>query len=189
MKKLLSLIAISFFIGSPLSLMAQEPIPLGPGPVTSISTAPGQSQPTINNQNPQNNQLAPIPQGPGPVIAENGVPVNPPINSQTPPPPGWGGIPGTLTIPPSADWMNQGTMNVMATGYDSEGVLQQIPMFISYQFNGVNYNITVLNAWNPYTQTWNSNVDEPAYSTSYFFNGFNYNYYTVLPTGTFYFNL
>lgn len=119
----------------------------------------------------------------------------PPTPGQTPPPPnpamqppGWG-APGLLVNPPTADWMNQGTLNVMSTGYDSEGVMKQIPLHISYSFNGVNYNVTVLNAWNPYTENWNIGVDIPAYSTSYYINGFNYNYYAMLPIGTFYFNL
>ena len=77
----------------------------------------------------------------------------------------------------------------MATGYDTESVLVQIPLVVSYSFNGVNYDVTVLNAWNPLTQTWNMGVDQQGFQTSYYFNGFNYNYYTNLSTGTFYFNL
>lgn len=107
---------------------------------------------------------------------------------QPTPPPGWS-YQGYLSNPPSADWMNQGYLNVMATGYDSESVLVQIPLYVSYSFNGANYDVTVLNSWNPYTQTWNIGVDTPAYKTYYFFNGFNYNYYAVLPSGTYYFNL
>ena len=126
------------------------------------------------------------------------VPGNPPINPNpnipgpsapgTPPPAGWG-APGFLANPPAGNWMNQGTLNVMATGVDSEGVMKQIPLFVSYSFNGVNYNVTVVNAWDPYTQMWNTGVDQPAFSTSYFLNGFTYNYYAPLPIGTFYFNL
>ena len=85
--------------------------------------------------------------------------------------------------------MNQGNLNVMATGYDSESVLVQIPLYVSYSFNGVQYDVTVLNSWNPYTQMWNDGVDTPAYNTNYYFNGFTYNYYVVLPSGTYYFNL
>lgn len=126
---------------------------------------------------------APFPQGPGPVTSINGQPIG-----SVPPPAPWGG-PGTLSTPPTADWMNQGTMNVMATGYDAQGVLRQIPLHICYNFNGVNYNVMVLNAWDPFTQMWNMGVDQPAYSTSYFFNGFTYNWYAPLAIGTFYFNL
>lgn len=114
-------------------------------------------------------------------------PVSPPPAAPNVPP-GWG-APGTLTNPPSQDWMNQGTLNVMATGYDSEGVKKQIPLNVSYNFNGVNYNVTVNNAWNPYTENWNLGVDIPAYATNYYINGFTYNYYVSLPIGTFYFNL
>lgn len=122
----------------------------------------------------------------------------PPVGNMPPPgpgnppppvaPPGWS-TPGMLVTPPSGDWMNEGTMNVMATGYDTESVLVQIPLVVSYSFNGVNYDVTVLNAWSPYTQSWILDLDTPAYQTSYFFNGFTYNYYANLPSGTFYFNL
>lgn len=99
------------------------------------------------------------PQGPGPVIVNPAPIPNPntvvpppgPNPNTPPPPPGWGAS-GYLVNPPVGDWMNSGTLNVMATGYDSEGVMIQIPLYISYQYNGVNYNITVLNSWNPYTQ-------------------------------------
>lgn len=131
--------------------------------------------------------FGPPPTTPGMFGAPSPGPETPPPPAPAPPP-GWG-APGMLMNPPTADWMNQGTMNVMSTGYDSEGVMKQIPLFISYTFNGVNYNITVLNAWNPYTENWNIGVDIPAYSTSYYINGFTYNYYAVLPIGTFYFNL
>lgn len=168
----IGLLSAGFILSGQSNIQAQ--VPLGPGPVISVS--PGPNDP---------NTPPPFPQGPGPVVAESpdGNGAVPP-----PPPPGWAG-PGYLNTPPNADWQNQGTINVMGTGFDSEGVLKQIPMFVQYQYNGVNYNVTVLNAWNPYTYSWDANVDEPAYQTSYFFNGFNYNYYTVLSTGTFYFNL
>lgn len=129
----------------------------------------------------------PPPPGPG-NIPPPGAPVPPPGPAQTPPPPGWG-APGFLSTPPAGEWMNQGNLNVMATGYDAESVLVQIPLYVSYSFNGANYDVTVLNSWNPMSQTWNVGVDTPAYQTSYYFNGFTYNYYAVLPSGTYYFNL
>ena len=116
------------------------------------------------------------------------IPPQSPGPSVSPPPPGWG-APGCLVNPPTADWMNQGSLNVMATGYDTESVLVQIPLNVSYTYNGVQYNVTVVNCWNPYTQNWTLGIDTPAYQTDYYFNGFNYNYYVNLPTGTFYFNL
>ena len=128
----------------------------------------------------------PPPGGPGIPPPPPPAPINGP--AQTPPPPGWG-APGFLTTPPAGEWMNQGTLNVMATGYDSESVLVQIPLYVSYSFNGVQYDVTVLNSWNPYSQMWNTGVDTSAYHTDYYFNGFNYNFYVVLPTGTYYFNL
>lgn len=155
---------MSLFLGAG-SLFAQvltpPPGPLPPGP-NPIGTPP--------------------PPGPGQIPPTGQGPTSPP------PPPGWGS-PGCLVTPPTADWMNQGYMNVMATGYDTESVLVQIPLYISYNFNGVNYNVTVINSWSPLTQTWNLNVDTPANQTDYYFNGFTYNYYVVLPSGTFYFNL
>ena len=132
--------------------------------------------------------IPPPPGSPPPMAGPMQAPPPPPPGQNPPPPPGWG-APGYLVNPPSADWMNQGFLNVMATGYDTESVLVQIPLYVSYSFNGVNYDVTVVNSWNPLTQTWNTSVDIPANQTSYFFNGFNYNYYVNLPTGTFYFNL
>ena len=121
---------------------------------------------------------------PAPPPGAPGVPGQAP---SPPPPPGWG-APGFLASPPPTGF-NQGTINVMATGYDSESVQVQIPLVVSYAFNGVNYDVTVLNSWSPLTQTWNIGVDVPAYQTSYYMNGFSYNYYAQLPSGTYYFNL
>ena len=133
---------------------------------------------------------SPVSPGPPPPVPGTQTPPPPaPGPSQTPPPPpGWG-YSGCLANPPANGWMNQGNLNVMATGYDSESVLVQIPLYVSYSFNGAQYDVTVLNSWNPYTQMWNVGVDTPAFNTSYYFNGFNYNYYVVLPSGTYYFNL
>lgn len=141
----------------------------------------------------------PPPGGPGPNppgLISPSAPTPPPLGQPpmgTPPappntPPGWG-APGYLVTPPSDDWMNSGTLNVMATGYDTESVLVQIPLVVSYSYNGAFYNVTVLNAWSPFTQTWNIGVDVPASQTSFYFNGFNYNYTVSLPSGTYYFNL
>lgn len=152
--------------------MSGQPLP-PPGP-------PGGMPPENPDLNPppfQTPPPAPVSGSPAP-----GTPVPPP-----PPPAGWA-YPGYLNNPPAASF-NNGTINVMATGYDTESVLVQIPLVVSYSFNGAYYDVTVLNSWNPYTQTWNVGVDTPAYNTSYYFNGFNYNFYANLPSGTFYFNL
>lgn len=161
--------AIALFLG--FGSMMSQPTPPPPG----LTPPP-----------PGFNQTPPPP-GPTPTPPPPGAPVPPPPG-QPAPPPGWGS-PGCLVTPPTADWMNQGYMNVMATGYDTESVLVQIPLYVSYNFNGVNYDVTVINSWSPYTQTWNTNVDIPANQTDYYFNGFNYNFYVNLPSGTFYFNL
>lgn len=162
--------AMAFMLGV-VTVIAQPTPPPPPGG----SIPPPPAQPLSPPQAPQ-----PIPPQPVP-----GAPPPPPAGSL---PPGWGG-PGSLTTPPSADWMNQGTMNVMATGYDTESVLVQIPLVVSYSFNGVNYDVTVLNAWSPFTQTWNIGLDIQAIQTSYYFNGFTYNFMVSLPSGNFYFNL
>ncbi|MCH5239532.1 MAG: hypothetical protein J1F38_04870 [Muribaculaceae bacterium] len=149
-----------------------SPPPPPPGPQFGVGTPPPPSAPPLGGGTPP----PPPPAAP---------PVAPPPPS--PVPPGWG-APGFLAAPPQAG-VNQGTINVMATGYDSESVLVQIPLVVSYSYNGAMYDVTVVNSWDPYTQTWNFGVDTPAYNTSYYFNGFNYNYYAVLSTGTYYFNL
>ena len=120
-----------------------------------------------------------------------GTPPPPPSSDPLPPPsatpPGWG-APGYLSNAPFGS-LNQGTLNVMATGYDNESVLVQIPLVVSFSFNGANYDVTVLNAWSPFTQSWNTGLDQPASPTYYYFNGFYYNYTVSLPSGTYYFNL
>lgn len=86
-------------------------------------------------------------------------------------------------------WTSQGTENVLASGYDAQGVWRTIPLYVSYAYNGVNYNVTVINAWNPWGGFWNRGIDTPAYNTTYFMNGTTYDFYVPLSTGTYYFNL
>jgi len=64
-----------------------------------------------------------------------------------------------------------------------------LPLVVSYRYNGVQYGVNVLNAWNPWTDSWDRGVDLPAYNTTYYLRNVEYDFYTVLPTGTFYFNL
>ncbi len=107
-------------------------------------------------------------------------------------PAGWGNPwgPGNFNGPMSGpDWQNQGTMTVVACGYDAQGIWRTIPLRVAYQYNGVQYNVTVLNAWNPWTDSWNMGVDQQAFNTSYFINGNTYDFYAPLSTGTYYFNL
>lgn len=89
----------------------------------------------------------------------------------------------------SPSWQNQGVITVIGCGYDSQGIWRTLPLRVSYTWNGVQYNVTVLSAWNPWTDMWNRGIDMPAYNTSYYINGQNYNFYTPLSTGTYYFNL
>lgn len=98
----------------------------------------------------------------------------------------WGGPNIVINAPIS---VNQGTTTVIGCGYDSYGVWRTIPLRVAYTYNGIQYNVTVINAWNPWTDMWNRGVDAPAYNTSYYLRGNTYNFYTVLTTGTYYFNL
>ncbi|MDE5887151.1 MAG: hypothetical protein K2H46_06135 [Muribaculaceae bacterium] len=100
------------------------------------------------------------------------------------PGPGWNNAP---VINPG--YVNQGTVSVIATGYDNMGNLRNIPMTVGYTFSYGQYDATVLSAYNPFTQSWMPGIDMPAYNTSYFFNGNTYNFYAPLSTGTYYFNL
>ncbi len=98
----------------------------------------------------------------------------------------WG---GPMMNPNGPGWQNTGRVTVMACGYDSYGVWRTIPLRVAYAYNGIQYNVTVINAWNPWTDMWNRGVDQPAFNTSYYLRGNTYNFYTVLSTGTYYFNL
>ncbi len=89
----------------------------------------------------------------------------------------------------SPNWQNSGVTTVIACGYDSMGVWRTLPLRVSYSYNGIQYVVTVLNAWDPWTQSWNLGVDVPAVNTSYYLRGNNFNFYAVLSTGTYYFNL
>ncbi len=117
-----------------------------------------------------------------------------------PPPPSYWGSPWysgwdyspTIVVSPSIttnNFQNQGVTKVVACGYDALGVWRVPPLVVSYQYNGIQYDVNVLNAWNPWTDHWNRNLDVPAYNTDYTLRGNNYDFYTVLPFGTFYFNL
>lgn len=100
---------------------------------------------------------------------------------------GWNNNWGGFNNP--GQWRNQGTENVLASGYDAQGVWRTIPLYVSYNYNGINYDVTVLNAWNPLGEFWNRGVDMPAYNTTYYMNGITYDFYVPLSTGTYYFNL
>lgn len=118
-------------------------------------------------------------------------------NPGPPPPSGWGSpwySPSSIVVNANfgsgeSDWQNGGNMTVIACGYDAQGVWRSLPLYVSYQWNGVQYDVTVINAWDPWTDMWNQGVDMPAYNTSYYINGVTYNFYAPLSTGTYYFNL
>ena len=104
---------------------------------------------------------------------------------------GWQSSPSVIVNanPAFVNGMNTGVCNVVGVGYDAQGVWRTVPMTVSYNWNGAQYNVMVLNAWNPWTDMWDRGVDDQAYSTSYFMNGQTYDFYVPLSTGTFYFNL
>lgn len=179
---------VSFMLCGISMSYAQMPIggPGGPGPVISAPGSPaGIGQP------------APPPPGPtfgnGPDPAPGSDVYNP--GPPVPQPPLAG--PGPAPLAPvvvgaplsSPNWQNSGTTNVIACGYDAQGVWRTIPLRVSYNYNGAQYDVTVLSAWNPWTDSWNYGVDQPAFNTYYFLNGTYFNFYTNLSTGTFYFNL
>lgn len=111
-----------------------------------------------------------------------------------PPPASWGspwygnGLNVNINVG-NPGWQNQGTMTVMACGYDSMGIWRAIPLRVAYNWNGVQYDVTVLNAWNPWSDVWNIGIDQQAYVTSYYTHGQTYDFYVPLSTGTWYFNL
>lgn len=135
----------------------------------------------------------PIGWNPGPSSAPR--PGSGQIGFPTAPPPmatGWYGNPwgwAPANVVYSPDWQNYGSANVVGCGYDAQGVWRIVPMTVRYRYNGVQYVVTVVNAWNPWTDSWNDDVDQPAFNTSYYLNGKTYDFYTNLSTGTYYFNL
>lgn len=131
------------------------------------------------------------PGGGGPMGPPNGIGWNPgpafPNNWGGPWNSGWNYSPTIIVNAPAVS--NQGVTKVLACGYDVTGVWRVVPMTVSYQYNGVQYVVNVLNAWNPWTDNWDRGVDVPAYDTTYVLRGITYDYYAVLSTGTYYFNL
>jgi hypothetical protein len=112
--------------------------------------------------------------------------------------PNWGspwGPPPPMSNPswsPNAygdGWQQGGNLTVLACGYDAQGVWRVIPLRVNYDYNGIQYDVEVINAYNPWSDTWNMGVDVPAVNTSYYLRGNYYDFYVVLSTGTFYFNL
>lgn len=126
--------------------------------------------------------------------AGGGYRPNPGPGPGVPPPASWGspwnGPSFSVNVNVnSPNWTNSGTMTVMACGYDSSGIWRTIPLRVSYSWNGVQYNVVVLNAWNPWSDMWMRGINTQAYNTSYYTHGNTYNFYVPLSTGTYYFNL
>ncbi len=132
------------------------------------------------------------PNAPAPMGPPNGMGWNPgpayPGNWGSPWYSGWNPSP-TVIVQQAPAISSQGVTKVVACGYDAQGIWRVLPLTVSYQYNGLQYIVNVLNAWNPWTDQWDRGVDAPAYNTDYTLRGENYDYYCVLPTGTFYFNL
>ncbi len=104
---------------------------------------------------------------------------------------GWDYPPSVDVSPPvdQTNFRNQGTAHVIGCGYDAQGVWRVLPLLVSYKYNGIQYMVNVLSAWNPWTDSWDKDVDVPAYNTDHRLNNVEYKFYVVLSTGTFYFNL
>lgn len=132
------------------------------------------------------------PNNPSPGMPANGIGWNPgpmfPGNWGSPWNNDWNNSP-TIIVNQTPSIPNQGITKVVACGYDAQGIWRVLPLTVSFQYNGVDYDVYVINAWNPWTDQWDRGVDTPAYNTSYYLRGQEYDFYCILPTGTFYFNL
>lgn len=188
MKKIFGSIAlcVAMVIGSAIGVSAQN---FPTNPANGIGWNPEPAIPAGVNTGNDNGGGAQPPAGPPNGIGWNPGPVGNNVSWGSP----WGSqwnnpiYSGDPAFAPNVS--NQGVTNVIACGYDVQGVWRVLPLTVSYKYNGVQYVVNVLNAWNPWTDTWNTGVDQPAFNTDYFLRGQEYNYYTVLSTGTFYFNL
>lgn len=193
-----AIVVAAIFAGFGITAYAQSS-----NPANGIGWNPG---PTVLRKQQNNAGLNPAPAQPN--TPANNMGWNPGQNSPGNPANGIGwnpgpGFPGNWGSPWNNDWNNsptiivnqtpvipdQGITKVVACGYDSQGIWRVIPLTVSFQYNGVQYDVYVLNAWNPWTDKWDRGVDTPAYNTSYYMRGQEYDFYCVLPTGTFYFNL
>ena len=102
---------------------------------------------------------------------------------------GWNSEP-TIVVNQSPVIPEQGVTRVVACGYDAQGIWRVLPLTVSYQYNGVPIRgQRIERPESPEWDMWDRGVDAPAYNTDYYLRGVEYSFYTVLPTGTFYFNL
>ena len=177
MKKTLSALLVLL----PAIAMAQEPVIVIPNssmPAFQQQSEPGPVLPNASMPAFQNNPNNPAPSQWGSPWSGNSLMTPQPVPA-----------PGMPPAPAPIYNTNQGYTTVMACGYDAMGVWRVLPLYVSYQYNGVQYNVTVINAWDPWTKVWNYGVEVPAVNTSYYLKGTTFNFYVVLSTGTFYFNL
>lgn len=189
------IVLISMAVATGISLSAQDfkayeqdytsPPPSGAGILTT-----GHSHPSSwGNNNPGWNGPGINTNGPG----WTGTGFGPGV-------PMWGTSPGMMTGGPWATSYtgpdnppptiyNNGIVHVVAVGYDAQGVWETVPLIVQYEWNGVNYDLTVMDAWNPWTRAWDGSLDISAYQTQYQLRGVTYDWYVNLSTGTYYFNL
>lgn len=134
----------------------------------------------------------------GVVVAQQPPPPPPPNQPPPPaspiqPPPNHVNVPwwqGWESPPPPAPInFNNGNTTMMACGYDAQSVWRVLPLYVAYQYNGIQYNVSVINAWNPWTDAWDRDLDVTAFNTNYVLRNVTYNFYVVLSFGIFYFNL
>ncbi len=80
---------------------------------------------------------------------------------------------------------------VVACGYDAQGNLACAPAYgqLSIQRRPIRGQRIERLGILAIGSMWDRGVDAPAYNTDYYLRGVEYSFYTVLPTGTFYFNL
>lgn len=181
MKKVKSAIVMMWVVGSAVCATAQSSAPapgsgggFNPNPPNGIGWNPG----------PAGGNSAPAP-GAGGSFNPSGPAWGGPWGG------GWGASPSVVVNvnPGFVSGMDNSTCNVVGVGYDAQGIWRTIPMTVAYDWNGAQYSVMVLNAWNPWSDMWNRGVDSQAYNTSYYLNGRTYDFYVVLSTGTYYFNL
>lgn len=115
--------------------------------------------------------------------------------------PMWGTSPGMMIGGPWGDSafsgpdnppmlnFNNGISHVVGVGYDVQGVWETVPLIVEWHWNGAQYDVTLMNAWNPWTRVWETQLNIPAYQTAYALRGVTYEWYVNLSTGTYYFNL
>lgn len=202
MKRIFGIImALAMLIAVPIS--AQPGPPAGGGPAGGGPSGGGNSLLGPNGIGPNlgfNNNAPAVKPVKIPVAKPVKIPTSPSPSGFGPSIPMWGKSPGMLTggpwgvgyfgptTPPTVNF-NSGVMQVVAVGYDVQGVWETVPLIIDWDWGGVIYDITVVNAWNPWTQVWDDSVNIPAYQTTYTLRGNTYNWYVNLSTGTYYFNL